>query len=146
MLALEDELLGLLGPDQFDISTSQLTIRTRTWASGVPGEGTYVDSDLVLPQKYEASQAKTISGGAHEIASDGGRYREGTLTFKIVPDNGRGVGYTQEQLRPTTTSEGVEFIYVVSGALAGEYKLVEACFDDPFVSVLTLSRARFQDG
>lgn len=138
MCALIDELRDLTGPSEFDIATSQLTIRTRTWTGGRRGApGGYSDSDLVLPQKYKIRQPSS-----KEIGASGGRYTESTVIARVVPPGDGGTGYTIAQLDPPRSSDGVETIYVISGALAGEYALESINTDRPFRYELVLTQRR----
>ena len=135
-LGIADRLLDLTGPSRFDIRTNQLTVRQRTWTGGV-GVGSYVDSDLVLPQKYAV---RVLS--QREIASSGGRYRQGDIIVgPITPSDGEGAGFTPEQLRPVPESGEVEILYVITGPLAGRFHLVDSHFDQPFGYFLTLARS-----
>ncbi len=71
LLALADRARSLSGPGGVDIRTHQLTIRVRTWSGEIVREGTYTDSDLVLPQYYpikHISQSEVEgSGGSYEV-------------------------------------------------------------------------------
>jgi hypothetical protein len=134
-LGLADGLRKLQGATGFDVATSQLTIRKRLWAGGAAGTpGGYTDTDLALPQHYKI---RTVT--AREVAGSGGVLLEGDIKVgPITPSDGAGVGYTPAQLRARATSPGEEIIYVVTGALAGDYTCVDANFSRAFGYMLTL--------
>jgi len=133
-----DELRELTGPSEFDITTSQLTIRTRTWVGGRRGAaGGYSDSDLILAQKYRIREVSL-----REINASGGKYKAGMIVARIVPRGDGGAGYTIDQLAPEPASDGTELIYVITGALAGEYSRVDIKTDRAFRYELVLVARR----
>lgn len=135
-----------------ELRTTQLTIRTFRWAGGrlgVPPK--QLVTELVLP-KYEVQQVK-----AREIASSGGRLMDGDVrVFGIVPSYTKsdGVttgGYAAEQLDPqkawTQLGYGApvqdrEVEYVLTGDVAGIYRLVNVDSDDPVLWNLILRNTR----
>ncbi len=137
LLPVVDELRALAGPSGFDVRTSQLTVRARTWAGGRRGLGPATDSDLVLPQIYKIREVKT-----QEIASSGGLFEMGdVLVGPITPTDVSGGGFTAAQLAPDGQT-GTEIVYVITGDLAGEYSRVELNKSKPFSWFLTLRRRR----
>jgi hypothetical protein len=137
LLPVVDELRALAGPSGFDVRTSRLTVRTRTWAGGRRGLGPVTNSDLVLAQSYKFRELTS-----KEVASSGGVFEMGDLRVgPITPTDVSGGGYTEAQLAPDG-STGTEIIYVVTGALAGEYARLELDKSKPFSWYLTLRRQR----
>jgi len=137
LLPVVDELRALAGPSGFDVRTSQLTVRTRTWAGGRRGLGPVTDSDLDLAQSYKIREVST-----REIASSGGLFEMGDIKVgPITPTDVSGGGYTEAQLAPEGQT-GTEVVYVVTGDLAGEYARVELNKSKPFSWYLTLRRRR----
>ncbi len=117
--------------------TNNLTISTKTWASGRPGVGsaTYSSITITPPPKIREVSAR-------EIASSGGRYQEGDLRVTKITPAFSGGGYTPAQIRPTTVTSGVEVLYVVAGPSAGDYRLVDSDFSKNFGYELTIRRQR----
>lgn len=136
LLPIVEACRTIAGTTGLDIRTAQLTIRTRTWSGGRAGVGTPTDSNLVLPQRY-----KVVQLSAREIASSGGLYQlEDLRVGPITPAQG-GSGYSLAQLVPSG-ADGVEILYVLSGAVVGEYALVQANTTRPFRYELVLRRRR----
>jgi hypothetical protein len=115
-------------PPGFDLRTSILTIRTRTWTGGDNGAevrlGTSTDSDLVLVPRPKLTP---IDGG-------------GFLVGPITPQSATG-GYTVAQLNPLPTlTAGQEVLYILSGP-AGDYyyTLVEIQHHKAFRYMLKLA-------
>lgn len=124
--------------DKYDIRTSQLTIRIRTWDGPEINQGTYSDVDLVLPPHFAI---RGVSG--EEVVSSGGRYRLDDVTVNhITPANDGVEGYTPEQLAPRHSENNVETLYIITGPEGGEYELVESKFLRPFSYGLVLRRTR----
>jgi hypothetical protein len=135
-LAAIDNIRAIAGPTGFDIRVNQLTIRRRTWSGGRISLGSATDVDLVLPARYPIRYLN-----AQELNSPAGSYEIGDiLVDHITPSDGAGAGYTQEQLTPTVTTNGVEIIYVITGTHAGEYTIVDCRTYRPFTSQLVLRR------
>lgn len=131
-----DTLRSLTGPDIFDIRTSQLTIRTRTYPDGRrSSQSAFIDSDLVLPQQYKVQQVKTS-----EIASSGGKYEIGDVKVGPITPRGDTLGFTELQLQPKPVDDGVEIQYILTGAHAGMYSRVELQSTKPFSYFLILRR------
>ncbi len=134
LLPVVEECRAIAGT--LDIRTSQLTIRTRTWSGGRAGSGFSVDADLALPKRYKISHLS-----AREVASSGGRYEmEDVRVGPITPAQGV-TGYTIDQLKPEGAA-GVEILYVLTGAVEGEYSLVHVHTERPFRYELVLRRRR----
>lgn len=134
-------LRGLASKPAIDIYTTIVTIRTRSWTGGrIGAAGGYVDEDLVLlprPRVREINQ--------REIAGSGGRYQAGDVRVGPItpahPEN-PGVGYTETQLAPDVTTNGVEILYVLEGGVTGEYRRVDLETDRAFSYTLILRRKR----
>jgi len=128
----------LSGPAFADIRCT-VTIRKRTWSGYAPGDGTYVDEDLVLPPHYPVRPVNS-----QDVFGSAGRYEIGDISVNhITPSDGNGTGYTREQLKPTVTANNVEIIYVVrdmDGELEGEYRCIEYQQLRPFSARLILRR------
>ncbi len=135
LLPVVDGARDLLSPSNLDQRTSALTIRQRTWDGGRAGAGTPTDDDTALPQRYRID---TLS--AKEVHGSGGRYRHGDVKVVVTPSH-TGGGYTLAQLRPTVAT-GVEVVYVITGALAGDYELVELKASRPYRYELILRRTK----
>jgi hypothetical protein len=147
VLPVFERLRALAGPDRFDIRTARLVIATRTWAGGyrdadppTPATPRYVDVLLELPPIYEIVQVST-----REIASSGGLYemgdiKVGPITPRFTRADGTTGGFTESELKPTPSANGIEIIYMLVGAHAGEYQLVELRSLRPFGYELVLRR------
>ena len=136
ILPVVDEIRSIAGPSMFDIRTTQVTVRTRMWSGARAGVGVPVDADLVLAPHYKVAQLS-----AREIASSGGRFElEDLRVGPITPKEGT-AGYSLAELAPDGAN-GVEILYVLSGAHEGEYALVQAIKSRPFRYELVLRRRR----
>lgn len=122
-----------------DMGISQLTIRTRTYENGNRSpDSTVTDVDLVLPPHYPIRDVSTS-----EIASSGGKYHVGDIVVgPITPSNGSDTGYTEAQLAPAPSDQGIDVQYIVTGAYAGTYRRVALQSPDPFSHELVLTRVR----
>lgn len=136
ILPVVDELRGLAGPSNFDVRTTRLTIRTRVWSGGRRGSGVSQDTDLVLPQIY-----KVVLLTTKEIAGSGGRYEMGDVRIGPITPASTSGGFTSEQLKPSG-AQGTEIIYVLTGAVTGEYALVSLNTDKPFGYYLVIRKMR----
>jgi hypothetical protein len=146
ILPVADELRALSGPQAFDIRTSQLTVRTRSWSGGRPGLGTNTDVDLVIDQIYKIQHVS-----ASEIASSGGRYeaediKVGPVTPAWFDAQGNQLGgHTPAQLKPNG-DDATEIVYVLTStmyiATEGEYTLVQLHTERPFGFLLVIRRRR----
>jgi hypothetical protein len=75
-----------------------------------------------------------------DIASSGGRLKlEDIIVGPITPPYPGG-GCSEAQLAPTVTDDVTEVVYVLSGAVNGEYTLLALSTDRPFRHMLTLRR------
>lgn len=136
LLSVADEFRALSGPDFADIRINQVTVRTRTWTGARLGDGDPIDSDLVLPARYPVRYLT-----AQEIFTANGRYEAGDiLVDHITPDDGNGVGWSADQLRPIVTVDNVEIIYVLVGSHAGDYRLLDIRNYRAFTTQLVLRR------
>ena len=123
------------------INTTNIVVRTRTW-TGEVGTPPFTDSDLVLDpaidcQKPSVKEVMT-SGGYYELDD----VKVGPITPPYsVP--GRSGGYTTAQIAPATAGplpKNVEIKYILSGALAGEYRLQHLQEEQAFHYTLVLRR------
>lgn len=146
MLPVFDRLRAKTGPSGFDIRPTSLAIITRRWASGTvgvapddPSSPAHRDTRLELPAVYKVRQVTT-----REIASSGGRYEAGDVKLgPITPaytnaDGSQG-GVSEVQLKPDG-DEGLEIVYELAGAHAGEYALIALVSTAPFSWWLVLGR------
>lgn len=134
--AIADRLRPLAEP----IRTITVRIRTRTWTGERVGQGVTQDADLVLPGYVNVRQVS-----AKEVASSGGRLREGAVRIgPITPTYsafGATGGFTPAQLRPAAT-ERQEVFWVLAGELAGEFALVDLDTTNPLSWFATANRMR----
>lgn len=137
-LKLANKLRALPSSTGVDIYTTSVTIRTKTWTSGRRGaEGPVTTSDVVLTPRPKVREIKQ-----REIADSGGRYESGDVKIgPVTPSNAVG-GYTPSQLTPRATASGIEYVYVLSGGITGEYKLVELVSDRALSYYLVVRRSR----
>lgn len=142
MLDVAETLRALAGPSVFDIRTTGVTVRTRSYVGGRrSSQSAYTDSDLVLPQIYKVARVK-----ANEISSSGGLYEIGDLKVGPITPRGDTLGWTEAQLAPQVTTDGIDIIYVLSGnsGHSGEYSRVELQREKPFSYFLVLRRRSTQ--
>lgn len=138
MLDVADILRALTGPSTFDIRTTQITIRTRTYQGGHrSSQVAYSDSDLVLPQIYKVSKVKIA-----EVSASGGLYEISDLKVGPITPRGDTLGWTESQLAPIVTNDGQEIIYVLTGDAghSGEYSRISFEREKPFSYYLVLRR------
>jgi hypothetical protein len=137
-LKLAGKLRALPSSPGVDIYMTSVTIRTRTWAGGrVNAEGGYSDSNILItprPKVREVAQ--------REITGAGGRYEAGDVKVGPITPTYSGGGYTIAQLAPTASSNGVEILYVLAGAIAGDYKRIDLQTDRALSYFLILRRKR----
>lgn len=116
------------------IRTTRITVRRRTWPAQM-GVGSPTLTDFVLP-----AYVKVVKATNKEVATSGGRITlEDVLAGPITP-NYPGGGVTIAQLAPTITDDLTEVVYVLSGAIVGEYTLLAMSTERPFRYMLTLRR------
>lgn len=114
---------GIAGPAGLDQRPNSIVLIQRVWSGGRKNVGTATDTTLITFPGYLPIHQLTEK----EVTESGGRYPSTDLAVsRIVPfDAASNIGYTPAQLNPTVTTDGTEFIYVVTGPLAGEYALTE---------------------
>jgi len=138
MNEVADQLRGLASLPEIDERPISVTLRKVTWAAGrVGADGGTTNEDLELlprPRVREVSQ--------QEIASSGGRYEAGDVRIGPITPEYPGGGYSPERLAPAITTNGVEVLYVLSGAIAGEYKRVALHTDRVHSYFLVVRRTR----
>lgn len=111
-------------PTQLDAAPQRLVIRTRTWSGQTVGEGTYTDSDLVLPQKFKVRNIIQDKVPGNEFVRSGGKYEMTDVVVSGItkrPTDDDTIGYTTEQLAPTVSAQNVEVIYILLGESPGTY-------------------------
>jgi hypothetical protein len=123
LLPVVHAIRGIAGPAGLDQRPNSLTLTQRDWSGGRKDLGTSTDTLLITFPGYLPIHQLTEK----DVADSGGRYIDTDLAVsRILPyDSTSGLGYTPAQLDPTVTSDGTEFIYNVSGPLAGDFSLVE---------------------
>lgn len=114
-------------PGDFDYRTIKITIVKRVWSGGEAGAGTPVTTTVTdLPQAI-----RIVPVNERDIAGSGGRYEAGDVKCgPITPAYSVGSltgGYTPAQLDPAASlgATGIEIIHVLSGAIVGEFRLVD---------------------
>lgn len=123
------------------ITAAQVTVRVRTWTGRV-GDGTFTDSDLVLPKRYPVKELST-----REIASSGGRYEMGDVRVTDITKSFTGGGYTKAQLSPASewdsNEDSREELYILTGDISGTYKLKDLEGDDVVSWSMVLGRTLY---
>lgn len=136
LLRIVDSCRKLSGPDFADIRVNQLTVRTRTWSGDFVGNGTFTDSDLVLPARYPIRYLTV-----QEVFSAAGAYEVGdVIVDHITPFDGVSTGYTKEQLRPQFDVNNIEVIHFLTGSHAGDYRCIDVRTYRAFTTQLVLRR------
>lgn len=104
--------------DDLGFRESSVTVDTRVWPGPRPGQGTPVDTQLLL-----APNPKVVAMSVREVASSGGLYTMGDLRIgPITPYNATNpTGYTDAQLAPGVTGGLTEVVYKLGGPWVGEY-------------------------
>lgn len=144
ILPLVDECRAIAGVDDMDQWTTQLTIRTRVWSGGRVKAGTPADTDLVLPQRYKISQLSPEA--AQKILGTGGTYNPGDhVLVRNITQAFAGGGFTAQQLAPQAVT-GTEIIYILTGAITGEFELVNITSTRPYRHTLLLFRTNRTPG
>lgn len=143
-LKTAESLRGLTAPSKWDYRTVKVTVVRRVWSGGEAGAGSIVDTVLTdLPQ---AIRVAPIS--ERLIAGPAGRYEAGDIKIgPITPAWSVGAssgGYTPAQLDPAATlgTTGTEIVYVLTGTVAGEYRLIDLQTHKAVSYFLTLRRLR----
>lgn len=125
LMPVVDNLRAL--PQTLGFRTMEVRIRRRVWpgAIGDDSGGPPVDTDLVLSPW---PRVKEVTG--KDVAASGGTYRTGDLNIgPITPAysvSGKSGGYTDAQLRPVSTDDHTQIIYVVAG---DDYQYVDDITD-----------------
>ncbi len=129
-----------LRPLAADIRTVTVSVRTRTWSGGRVGNGTASNVDVALPTYLKVEQLSS-----KEVASSGGRYRDGAVRIGPITPRytalGTTGGFTVAQLRPTVTS-AQEVVYLLAGDIAGEFALAELDTSKPLSWFVIANRQR----
>lgn len=121
--AVADGVRALAGSSDIDERPTTVTIRQRTWDGGRVRFGNATDVDLVLtpnPKVRQLTQQEVYAAGGLYQTGD---VRIGPITPAYSTSSSSG-GYTAAQLKPVITTDGVELLYVLSGQMIGEHKLV----------------------
>ncbi len=127
MLRTADVVRGLTAPSIWDYRTVKVTVKRRVWSGGEAGAGTATDTTIAdLPQ---AIRIDSLS--EREIAGSGGRYetrdvKVGPITPSYSNVGGYSGGFTPAQSDPApgTAATGTEILYILSGTMAGEYRML----------------------
>jgi hypothetical protein len=139
-----DELRALVAdirPIASPIHTTRVLVRTRTWNGGEIGTGDFSDSDFQIGSEVRVSKITQ-----KEILTSGGFFNFNDVKVTHITPPFNGGGYSLQQIAPSTqfppkkeTDEGitdsgvpdpaVEYIYVLSGEINGNYRL-KNCADD----------------
>jgi hypothetical protein len=124
-LVAADSVRKRTAPGGYDYRTIKIDIVRRVWSGGEAGAGTITSTTLLnLPQCIKVTHVSE-----REIAGSGGRYETGDLKVgPITPSYTVGAltgGYTPAQLDPAAAgvSTGTEIVYVLTGAVVGDYRL-----------------------
>lgn len=119
------------------IRTTRVTIRTRVWAQAI-GRGSPVSvTDFALPA-YVKVKVKNVSN--QEVASSGGQLLLGDVVVgPITPAHASG-GLTIDQIEPKAPDKLTEIVYVLTGAITGEYRRISDETHAPIHYMLTLRR------
>lgn len=138
LLAVVDRVRPIAAP----IRTTAVTIIKRTWTGDQVRDGTSTDVSLALPP-----YVKVVELSNKEIANSGGKYldgdvRVGPVTPSYLTDQGVAGGFTVADLQPDADTDSQEIIYLLTGACAGEYRLLSSLASRPFRYELTLRRTR----
>jgi hypothetical protein len=135
LLVTADEARALRGPAGVDIETVNVTIVRRTWAGGRRGSGAPTDVAVVtLPIYYKIRQVSE-----RLVASSGGLYTMNDIKVGPITPSFSGGGFSPADLKPVGLT-GQEIVYVLSGALVGEYALINLDTTRPFRYTMILRR------
>jgi len=112
-LDLVREIREIPSSAEFDILTTQVVVRTRTWSPGPVGTGTPSDSDLTILPRPRVKE----SG-------------DGTIIIEIVQPAVGGFGYTPQQLVPSfPRSAAVEISWLLTAPDGVARKYTQARLD-----------------
>lgn len=141
LLKTADKVRAIASKPSIDERTTSVTIRRRVTSGGQLGRvgdgGGVSSTDLVLsprPKVREVSQ--------REITGSGGRYQAGDVKVGPITPTYSAGGYTEEQLAPRVTTNGVEIRYVLAGGITGEYSRIDLSTDRSHSWFLVLRRTR----
>ena len=135
LLATVDLVRTLRGPDGFDIATVQVTIVRRTWAGGRRGSG--APSDVTVLAISEWTKVRQVS--ERLVASSGGLYTMNDIKVGPITPSFTGGGFSPADLKPVGLT-GQEIVYILSGAMTGEYALINLDTTRPFRYEMILRR------
>ncbi len=121
-------------PIAVPIRTTRVTVRTRVWPAQL-GIGTPIDTDVTLDPYIKVREVTR-----RDIASSGGKLEIGDVEIGPITPSHPGGGYTIAQIAPVATTPLTQIIYVLSGAIAGEYRRVEEHTARPLRYMLVLRR------
>ncbi len=130
ILAILDSVMPIVTP----LRTTRVAVRTRQWP-GELGLGTPTDTNLLL-QAYVKVRELT----SREVASSGGQRELGDVQVEGITAEYPGGGLSLAQIAPEPPTASSEIIYVLSGAINGEYRRISVRADKPFSYELTLRR------
>lgn len=146
MLRTADVVRALTAPAIWDYRTVKLTVKRRVWPGGEAGaDGGHVDTTITdFPQAL-----RITSLSEREIAGSGGRYetgdvKVGPITPSYTAVAGYSGGFTPSDLdqAPGVAATGTEIIYVLTGTMAGEYRLLSVDTTGAVTYHLVLRRLR----
>lgn len=138
MSKVADKVRGLASKASIDERTTSVTVRTVTYVGGRRGaEGPRTTVDLLL-----APRPKIVEVNGRDIAGSAGRYAVGDVKVGPITPTYTGGGYTQDQLAPALTSNGVDVLYVLAGGVAGEYTRIDFITGRSHTYFLVLRRKR----
>lgn len=117
------------------LHTTRVTVRTRSWNGGEIGTGAYSDDDFLIGQEVRVSKMSQ-----KEILTSGGFFNFDDAKVTHITPAFPGGGYTLQQIAPSTqfppkvetdkeitdfgvADPAVEYIYVLSGDINGNYRL-----------------------
>jgi hypothetical protein len=135
LLATVEGVRALRGPAGLDIQTVTVTIVRRTWSGGRRGAGTATVAVLTALPAH--TKVREISQKL--VASTGGRFELGDLRVGPITPSFTGGGFTPAELAPVGT-QGQEIVYVLAGAITGDYTAVDVDTAKAFSYFLTLRR------
>lgn len=120
-------LVARVRPTASPLHTTRCTVRTRTWSGGEIGTGTTSDSDFLLGQEVRVSKLSN-----KDVLTSGGFFNFNDVKVEHITPPFSGGGYSLAQVAPSTQApipDGVEFIYLLSGEINGDYRLVNVSDD-----------------
>jgi hypothetical protein len=131
-------LVAGIRPIASPLHTTRVTVRTRTWNGGEIGTGVYSDEDFLLGQEVGVSKLTQ-----KEILTSGGYFSFNDVKVTHITPPFAGGGYSLAQIAPASqipstiesklmlsdtggvaADPAVEYIYILSGEINGDYRLV----------------------